>query len=93
MNLQFVHPSKNMPTEHQLLVKVVSYRKYGRRWFNYIPKLAEHKISEIYDFSDTQFLVPPSRGGKKSFPQLLTNMQKAALFKENKLAFRNVIIY
>ena len=40
MNLQFVHLSKNMPTEHQLLVKVVAYRKYCRRWFNYIPKLA-----------------------------------------------------
>ena len=50
MNLQFVHPSKNMPTEHQLLVKVVSYRKDCRRSFNYIPNLAEHKISEIYNF-------------------------------------------
>ena len=50
MNLQFVHPSKNMPTEHQLLVKAVSYRKYSRRWFNYIPNLAEHKILEIYNF-------------------------------------------
>ena len=28
MNLQFVHLSKNMPTKHQLLVKVVAYRKY-----------------------------------------------------------------
>ena len=50
MNLQFVHPSKNMPTEHQILAKVVVYRKNCRRWFNYIPKLAEHKILEIYDF-------------------------------------------
>ena len=40
MNLQFVHLSKNIPTEHQLLVKVVVHKKYYRRWFNYIPKLA-----------------------------------------------------
>ena len=37
MNLQFVHLSKNMPTEHQLLVTVLAYRKYSRRWFKYCP--------------------------------------------------------
>ena len=31
MNLPFVHLSKNLPTEHQLLVRVLAYRKYRRR--------------------------------------------------------------
>ena len=34
---KFVHPSKNMLTEHQLLVTVLAYRKYHRRWFKYPP--------------------------------------------------------
>ena len=35
MNLQFVHLSKNMPTEHQHLVMVLAYRKDCRRQFKY----------------------------------------------------------
>ena len=35
MNLKFVYLSKNMPTEHQLLVRVLAYRKDCRRWFRY----------------------------------------------------------
>ena len=27
----------NFPTEHQLLVKVLAYRKYNKRWFKYAP--------------------------------------------------------
>ena len=37
MNLQFVHLSKNLPTEHQLLVMILAYRKYCRRQFKYQP--------------------------------------------------------
>ena len=37
INLQFVHLSKNMLTEHQLLVRVLAYRKYCSRWFKYTP--------------------------------------------------------
>ena len=37
MNLQFVHLSKNLPTEHQLLVMLLAYRKYCKRQFKYPP--------------------------------------------------------
>ena len=35
MNLKFLYLSKNMPTEHQLLVTVLAYRKDCRRRFRY----------------------------------------------------------
>ena len=35
MNLKFVYPSKNMPTEHQLLVTVLAYGQDCRRQFRY----------------------------------------------------------
>ena len=53
MNLQFVHLSKNMPTEHQLLVTVLAYRKDCRRHFRYqvsCPGLAMETISVLWNF-------------------------------------------
>ena len=53
MNLKFVYLSKNMPTEHQLLVTVLAYTKDCRRWFRYqvsCPGLATEAISVLRNF-------------------------------------------
>ena len=53
MNLKFVYLSKNMPTEHQLLVTVLAYRKDCRRQFRYevsCPGLATETISVLWKF-------------------------------------------
>ena len=53
MNLKFVYLSKNMPTEHQLLVTVLAYRKDCRRQFRYevsCPGLATETISVLRKF-------------------------------------------
>ena len=64
MNLQFVHLSKNMPTEHQHLVTVLAYRKYHRRWFKYPFVLAKETISVLQNFCNH-----PEKGGKISRKQ------------------------
>ena len=53
INLQFVHLSKNMPTEHQLLVRVLAYRKYCSRQFKYTPWTSQGNnicITELFPF-------------------------------------------
>ena len=53
MNLKFVYLSKNMPTEHQLLVTVLTYRKDCRRQFRYevsCPGLAMETIAVLQKF-------------------------------------------
>ena len=65
INLQFVHLSKNMPTEHQLLVRVLAYRKYCSRWFNIPLGLAKETISVLWNFCNlfifTRILPLPSK--------------------------------
>ena len=65
MNLQFVHLSKNMPTEHQLLVTVLAYRKYCRRQFKYPPCTSQG--NSIY--VSRNFCNHPEKGGKMSQKQ------------------------
>ena len=64
MNLQFVHLSKNMPTEHQLLAKVLAYRKYHRRWFKYPLGLTKETISVLWNFCNH-----PEKGGQMNQKQ------------------------
>ena len=64
MNLQFVHLLKNMPIEHQLLVKVVECRKYHRRWFKYNSWTSQGKFSEVWNFFNH-----PEKGGQMSQKQ------------------------
>ena len=49
-----------MPTEHQLLVKVLAYRNTAEGG------LITPQTSLAYDFSNTKFLEPPFQGGKMS---------------------------
>ena len=61
MNLQFVHLSKNMPTEHQLLVTVLAYRKYRRRWFKYRPWTSQLLLCNYVLWN---FCSHPEKGGQ-----------------------------
>ena len=58
MNLQFVHVI-NMVTEHQILVKVLAYRKYCRRWFKYPPWTSQGNNIWIMEFCNH-----PEKGGQ-----------------------------
>ena len=67
MDLKFVYLSKNMPTEHQLLVTVLAYTKNCRRWLRYqvsCPGLATETISVLKTFCNH-----PEKGGKMSQKQ------------------------
>ena len=92
MNLKFVHLSKNMPTEHQHLVTVLAYRKYCRRRFKYSPCTSQgNNISVLCNFCNH-----PEKVGKMSQKQsasACTHRIHSEMGKENKLAFRNYIIY
>ena len=91
MNLKFVHLSKNMPTEHKHLVTVLAYRKYCRRQFKYSPC-----TSQGNNICITHFCNHPEKGGKMSQKQsasACTHHIHSEMGKENKLAFRNYIIY
>ena len=95
MNLKFVYLSKNMPTEHQHLVMVLAYRKDCRRRFKYqvsCPGLAWKE----YLFYGT-FCNHPEKGGKMSQKLSTSACTRIRIHsemgKENKLAFRNHIIY
>ena len=95
MNLKFVYLSKNMPTEHQHLVMVLAYRKDCRRRFKYqvsCPRLAMERISVYGTFCNH-----PEKGGKMSQKQSTSACTRIRIHsemgKENKLAFRNHIIY
>ena len=85
-----------MPTEHQLLVTVLAYRKDCGRWFRYevsCPGLAMERISVLrkYLFYGT-FCNHPEKGGKMSQKQstsACTHIRiHSEIGKENKLAFR-----
>ena len=41
-NLQFVHLSKNLPTEHKLLVTVLPYRKYRKETISVLQNFCNH---------------------------------------------------
>ena len=64
MNLQFVHLLKNMPTEHQLLVKVLAYRKYCRRQFKY-----PSWTSQGNNICITELCNHPEKGGQMNKKQ------------------------
>ena len=80
-----------MPTEHQHLVTVLAYRKYCRMRFKYLPCKAKETISVLRNFCNH-----PEKGGKMSQKQsdsACTHRIHSEMGKENKLAFRNSIIY
>ena len=95
MKLQFVNLSKNLPTEHQLLVTVLAYRKYHRRWFKYPPWTSQgNNISTLWNFCNL-----PEKGGQMNQKTICFTMYPhfghiySEMGKDNKLAFRNYIIY
>ena len=84
-----------MPTEHQHLVMVLAYRKDCRRRFKYqvsCPGLAMERPLFYGTFCNH-----PEKGGKMSQKQstsACTHIRiHSEMGKENKLAFRNHIIY
>ena len=82
-----------MPTEHQHLVMVLAYRKDCRRRFKYqvsCPGLAKERISVLRNFCNH-----PEKGGKmsQSTSACTCICIHSEMGKENKLAFRNHIIY
>ena len=94
MNWQFVHLSKNMPTEHQLLVTVLAYRKYRRSGSSISLGLAKETISLLWKFCNH-----PQKGWSNEPKTICFTMYLhfghtySEMGKENKLAFRNYIIY
>ena len=87
MHLQFVHLSKNLPTEYQLLVMVLAYKKYRRRQFKYPPCTSQRNNICI-----TQLLKPSWKGWSNEPKTICFTMYPhfghiySEMGKENKLS-------
>ena len=83
-----------MPTEHQLLIKVLAYGKYCRMQFKYPPWTSQGNSISIMEFCNH-----PEKGWSSEPKTICITMYPrfghiySEMRKENKLAFRNYIIY